>query len=61
MRIFTIGYEGATQDEFVAALVKADIGIRGVQDSVSELEQIFLEFTRTEAVEPGNERPKVKA
>jgi uncharacterized protein (DUF488 family) len=25
MRIFTIGYEGATQDEFVAALVKAGV------------------------------------
>lgn len=25
MRIFTIGYEGSTQDEFVAALVKAGV------------------------------------
>lgn len=25
MRIFTIGYEGATQDEFVAALLKAGV------------------------------------
>ena len=57
----TVRLTGDHREALVAALVKADIGVRGVQDAVSELEQIFLEFTRTEAVEPGAERPKVKA
>lgn len=57
----TVRLTGDHREALVAELVRADIGVRGVQDAVSELEQIFLQFTRTEAVSPAAERPKVKA
>lgn len=37
---------GDVREDLVAELVKAGIGVRTVQDAVSELEQIFLELTR---------------
>ena len=42
---------GDHREDLVKALVEAGIGIRSMTDAVSELEQIFLEFTRTEAVD----------
>lgn len=35
------------REQLIADLVRADVGIRSVEDTVSELEQIFLELTRT--------------
>ena len=58
----TVELTGDHREALVAALVEAGIGVRGVADAVSELEQIFLEFTRTEAVDgPAPTRPKAKA
>jgi ABC-2 type transport system ATP-binding protein len=37
---------GDVREKLVADLVGAGIGVRAVQDAVSELEQIFLELTR---------------
>jgi ABC-2 type transport system ATP-binding protein len=37
---------GDAREDLVAELVGAGIGVRAVQDAVSELEQIFLELTR---------------
>ena len=42
---------GDHREALVKELVEGGIGIRSVTDAVSELEQIFLEFTRTEAVD----------
>jgi ABC-2 type transport system ATP-binding protein len=55
----TVQLSGDHREDLVADLVAAGIGVRGLQDAVSELEQIFLEFTRTAAAD--GDRPKVKA
>lgn len=61
----TVSLTGDHREDLVAHLVRSDIGVRTVADAVSELEQIFLEFTRTAAVEPAlaspEKAPKVKA
>ena len=51
---------GDHREQLIAELVAGGVGIRSVADSVSELEQIFLEFTRTQAVD-GRARKKVNA
>ena len=58
--IATLELTGDHREQIVAALAGQGIGVRGVGDAVSELEQIFLEFTRTHATED-RRRPMVKA
>lgn len=41
-----LGDQERARESLVAALVDAGVGVFGVQDAVSELEQIFLELTR---------------
>jgi ABC-2 type transport system ATP-binding protein len=61
----TVALTGDHREMLVAKLVEAGLGVRTVQDAVSELEQIFLQFTRTEAALPEAASPaaspKVKA
>lgn len=52
---------GDHREALVAELVAAGIGIRSVTDSVSELERIFLEFTRTHATGGAKAKKKVQA
>jgi ABC-2 type transport system ATP-binding protein len=57
----TVSLKGDTREALVRELVEAGIGVRGVQDALGELEQIFLELTRAPAAAAGAKTREAQA